>query len=123
MAKIFGRYLLVLMLLLPTAILFVGHPKISSNVAFTDDAMGGEDDETTVETDDGVARLGKNANHRLEALELVLQPTVTFTALDENVSVCPVQVHDELFHVAVAQSNRCLAQKRTDGRHTRRAVV
>ena len=42
-------------------------------------------------------RLGKSANNSLEALELVLHPTAAFSALDENVAVCPVQVHDELW--------------------------
>ena len=42
-------------------------------------------------------RLGKSANHSLEALELILHPTAAFSALDENVAVCPVQVHDELW--------------------------
>ena len=42
-------------------------------------------------------RLGKSANHSLEALELVLHPTAVFSALDENVAVCPVQVHGELW--------------------------
>lgn len=53
MAKILGRYLLVLLLLLPTTFLFVGQPKVSRNVAFADDTMEGEDEEATVETDEG----------------------------------------------------------------------
>lgn len=53
--KILGRYLLVLLLLLPTTILFVGQSKVSSNVAFADDSMEGEDEEATVETDEGQA--------------------------------------------------------------------
>ena len=68
-------------------------------------------------------RLGKSANHSLEALELVLHPTSAFLALDENVAVCPVQVHDELFQVATVQPGRCLAQQRRDGRHTRPPTV
>ena len=86
------------------------------------DAGGGIDvDVTTVGMDGGLVpgcgrvcrcewhRLGKNANHSLEALELVLYPTAAFSALDENVAVCPVQVHDELFQVAVVQPDRRLA--------------
>ena len=48
-------------------------------------------------------------NHSLEALELILHPTAAFLALDENVAICPVQVHDELFQVAVVQPDRRLA--------------
>ena len=54
-------------------------------------------------------RLGKSANHSLESLELVLHPIATFSALDKDVAVCPVEVHDELFQVAMVQSDRCLA--------------
>ena len=34
------------------------------------------------------------ANHSLETLELILHPTAVFSSLDENVAICPVQVHD-----------------------------
>ncbi|KAL8589348.1 hypothetical protein ACOMHN_052351 [Nucella lapillus] len=61
MAKIFGRYLFVLLLLLPTTILFVGQPSRSGNVAFADDSMEGEDEEATVETDEGTAGSDEDA--------------------------------------------------------------
>ena len=35
-----------------------------------------------------------SANHSLETLELLWHPTAVFSSLDENVAVCPVQVHD-----------------------------
>jgi len=54
MTRILSKYLLVLLLLLPTTILFVGQPKIGANIAFAEDTMEGEDEEATVETDDGV---------------------------------------------------------------------
>ncbi|KAL8574611.1 hypothetical protein ACOMHN_061611 [Nucella lapillus] len=53
--KILGRYLLVLLLLLPTTIIFVGQSKGSSNIAFADDSMEGEDEEATVESDEAAA--------------------------------------------------------------------
>lgn len=42
----------MLLLLLPTTILFVGQPKVGGNIAFADDTMEGEDEEATVETDE-----------------------------------------------------------------------
>lgn len=53
MGRLLGKYLLVLVLLLPTTILFVGQSKISSNIAFAEDVMEGEEEEAIVETDDG----------------------------------------------------------------------
>ncbi|XP_076449851.1 translocon-associated protein subunit alpha-like [Babylonia areolata] len=55
MTRMMGKYLLVLLLLLPTTLLFVGQSKISRNIAFADDSMEGEDEEAIVETDEGPA--------------------------------------------------------------------
>ncbi|KAK7505764.1 hypothetical protein BaRGS_00003035, partial [Batillaria attramentaria] len=49
-----AKLLLMILLLLPTTVLFVGQPSHSRNIAFADDSMEGEEDDATVETDDGV---------------------------------------------------------------------
>ncbi|KAK3794703.1 hypothetical protein RRG08_014768 [Elysia crispata] len=52
MAKIFGNFLLLLLLILPTTILFSAQGK-DSNLAFAQDAMEGEDEDGTIETEGG----------------------------------------------------------------------
>lgn len=56
MAKLFGNFLVLLLLLLPTTIIFIGQGR-TSNLALADDGVNdpieGEDDEATVETDEG----------------------------------------------------------------------
>ncbi|XP_059163340.1 translocon-associated protein subunit alpha-like [Physella acuta] len=49
MAKIFGNFLLLLLLIIPTTVVFVDHG--GSNLAFAQDVLEGEDDEATVETE------------------------------------------------------------------------
>ncbi|GFN92251.1 translocon-associated protein subunit alpha [Plakobranchus ocellatus] len=52
MAKILGNFLLLLLFIVPTVIIFSEQGKMS-NLAFAQDAMEGEDDEATVETEAG----------------------------------------------------------------------
>uniref|UniRef100_A0A0B7B7S3 Translocon-associated protein subunit alpha n=1 Tax=Arion vulgaris TaxID=1028688 RepID=A0A0B7B7S3_9EUPU len=50
MSKLFRNFLILLLLIMPTTVLFVEQAR-GQNVAFAQDAMEGEDDEVTVETE------------------------------------------------------------------------
>ncbi|KAK0044457.1 translocon-associated protein subunit alpha [Biomphalaria pfeifferi] len=52
MAKILGNFIMLLLLLIPTAVIFNEQAK-GSNLAFAQDVLEGEDDEATVETETG----------------------------------------------------------------------
>ncbi|CAL1539375.1 unnamed protein product [Lymnaea stagnalis] len=52
MAKIFGNFIILLLLIIPTTVIFVDQER-GGNLAFAQDAMEGEDDEATIETETG----------------------------------------------------------------------